>query len=317
MPKYLVLFAALALAFGVAQDDPVVLRVNSDEVRLSSFNERFNFYIASIAAQQGFVLTDELRPLFEPLRVTYLEQLVNERIALQLARLRGLSVDEAQLEAQLEGLKGSFADAAQYEAALAEVGITSERFLRELLVEAMLTQQLIDLLRSEIAVPDFMVRNFYAANAERFRSEAQACARHILVESAALADELALELAEGADFAELARDYSIDGGSAARGGDLGCFPRGVMVAPFEAAAFEGALGVVAPVETQFGFHLVLPYARREAEVLPLEAVRAEIEAELTQEIVQNVIQGYRGSVRIERFPELLGPAGDNVNEGGN
>jgi parvulin-like peptidyl-prolyl isomerase len=323
MLKYFTLMISLMLVVSLAQqsdaDDPVVLRVNSDAVRLSSFNDRFNFYIASIAAQQGFPLTEEIRPLFEQLRPSYLEQLINERVVLQLARQRGIRVSEDGIDQQLEDIRQSFENEAQYEAALVEAGITSEAFLRELLIEAAATQQIVTLLRSEIVVPDYMVSNFYAANPQFFQTDEQTCARHILVETEALARELALELDGGAAFETLASDYSIDTGSAARGGDLGCFPRGVMIEPFEAAAFGGALGVVSdPVETQFGYHLVLPYDRLEAEVVPLEEVRADIEAELTQEILQNVIQGYRDAAVIETFPELLTPADEATDtEGGN
>lgn len=59
------------------------------------------------------------------------------------------------------------------------------------------------------------------------------------------------------DFAEAARQYSQDPGSAQRGGELGFFPRGRMVAPFEQAAFGAAVGtIVGPVETDFGYHLI-------------------------------------------------------------
>lgn len=320
MLKYLTLVISLILVVSFAQtgnaDDPVVLRVNNDTVRLSGFNDRFNFYIANIAAQQGFPLTEEVRPLFEQLRPSYLEQLINERLVLQLARQRGIRVPEDAIDQQLDDIRQSFESEAQYEAALAEAGITSEVFLRELLLEAAATQQVVTLLQSEIAVPDYMITNFYAANPQFFQTDAQTCAQHILVESEELAQELRLELESGAAFEVLASDYSIDTGSAARGGDLGCFPKGVMIAPFEEAAFGGTLGEVSePVETQFGYHLVLPYDRVEAEIVPLEDVRADIEAELTQEILQNVIQGYRDAAVIETFPELLTPEDDT--EGGN
>jgi len=69
--------------------------------------------------------------------------------------------------------------------------------------------------------------------------------------------DLQKQLAAGADFAELATAHS-DCPSASRGGDLGLFGRGQMVAPFEEAVFGLSVGAVSDVvETPFGFHLIL------------------------------------------------------------
>jgi len=71
------------------------------------------------------------------------------------------------------------------------------------------------------------------------------------------ARQLITELRGGADFAALARQYSQDPGSAQQGGDLGWFGKGMMVKPFEDAAFKAGIGqVVGPVRTQFGLHII-------------------------------------------------------------
>lgn len=92
-------------------------------------------------------------------------------------------------------------------------------------------------------------------------------ARHILVGPAAdgsldsaraVIEDIKARVEAGEDFAGLAREYSIDTGSAQRGGDLGTFGRGRMVPPFEAAAFdlENVGDLSDPVETRFGVHLI-------------------------------------------------------------
>jgi hypothetical protein len=81
---------------------------------------------------------------------------------------------------------------------------------------------------------------------------------HILVSDEATAGQLYDGLRAGADFAELARQNSIDTGSAANGGDLGCLVPGAFVKEFEDAALAAAPGVpTAPVKTEFGYHLIL------------------------------------------------------------
>ena len=97
------------------------------------------------------------------------------------------------------------------------------------------------------------------------RAESEALhARHILIESSGdgtqaqeQAQELIDQLDSGADFAQLARQYSDDTGSAQRGGDLGWFGRGRMVEAFEEAAFGATPGeIVGPVESRFGYHII-------------------------------------------------------------
>jgi peptidyl-prolyl cis-trans isomerase C len=85
---------------------------------------------------------------------------------------------------------------------------------------------------------------------------ARASARHILVPTAEQAEDLKSKIAEGADFAEIARVHS-QCPSGSRGGDLGEFAPGQMVREFNDVCFGEAVGVVhGPVKTQFGYHLI-------------------------------------------------------------
>ena len=82
-------------------------------------------------------------------------------------------------------------------------------------------------------------------------------ASHILVQTKEQADKVLADIKEGKDFAQIAQEVSLCP-SKRDGGDLGFFGRGMMVKPFEDAAFElKEIGDVSePVETQFGWHLI-------------------------------------------------------------
>lgn len=85
---------------------------------------------------------------------------------------------------------------------------------------------------------------------------AKASARHILVETEAQCEELKQKIADGADFAEIAREFS-KCPSGKQGGELGEFGPGMMVPEFDQVVFNEAVGVVhGPVRTQFGYHLL-------------------------------------------------------------
>ncbi len=85
---------------------------------------------------------------------------------------------------------------------------------------------------------------------------ATACARHILVKTKEEAELLKKKLAEGADFASLAKKYSLCN-SAKKGGNLGEFGTGKMLKAFDNVVFKlSVLTVHGPIKTKFGFHLI-------------------------------------------------------------
>jgi peptidyl-prolyl cis-trans isomerase C len=84
-------------------------------------------------------------------------------------------------------------------------------------------------------------------------------ARHILVATKELAEDIQKKLDDGAEFSKMAEEYS-ECPSKKRGGDLGWFGKGAMVRPFEVAAFSAQEGdVVGPIKTEFGWHLIYVY----------------------------------------------------------
>lgn len=158
--------------------------------------------------------------------------------------------------------------------------------------------------------------------------EEQTHARHILIsveedaddatraEKRALAERLLAQIRdEGADFEALAREHSDDSGSTARGGDLGWFPRGRMVAPFDEAAFGTEPGNLVGnlVESQFGFHVIEVLGRREGDVPEAEAKRELAEglyrtaraSELAREAADRALAYLRDGHTSEELDERL------------
>ncbi len=94
----------------------------------------------------------------------------------------------------------------------------------------------------------------------------EVCSAHILVATVEEADAAIVRLDAGEEFAEVAIDLSTDPGSGPNGGDLGCVPAANFVGPFAEAAMDAVLGVpTEPIESEFGFHVILVSERTVAD----------------------------------------------------
>lgn len=133
------------------------------------------------------------------------------------------------------------------------------------------------------------IKTFYEQNLQRFSTPEERRASHILIavnnektdaDAKKEADEIYKQLqADPSKFAQLAKSKSADPGSARQGGDLGFFQKGMMVPEFDNAVFSGKKGdLVAPVKTQFGYHIIKIVDVKAAQAKPLKEVRGEIEA---------------------------------------
>lgn len=134
-------------------------------------------------------------------------------------------------------------------------------------------------------------------------------ARHILVKTREEAQEIIKQLDQGKDFAELAKKYSI-GPSAKSGGDLGWFMPQRMVKPFADAviALQDGQYTKEPVQTQFGWHVILREKSREKTPPPFEKVKPQIEHLLKRKLVQQYIEDLKQKADIKLLTAEKAPA---------
>ena len=162
-------------------------------------------------------------------------------------------------------------------------------------VEYLLLSQ--DNLAKEVAVSEEEVKKWYQSRSETFKQNEERRASHLLIKAAKDApaaevaaaqkktEEILAQLRKTpGDFAKLAKQHSQDPGSAEKGGDLNWFSRGMMVKPFEDAAFslkENEMSGL--VRSDFGFHIIKLTGIKGEKVRPLEEVRAEVVADLKRQ----------------------------------
>jgi peptidyl-prolyl cis-trans isomerase D len=154
-----------------------------------------------------------------------------------------------------------------------------------------------DAMLAQVVVSDDDIKTRYAAKADTFKEAESRRASHILILVAKTASDAEVKAAQAKaqevlamvkkspnDFARLAKEFSQDPGSAAKGGDLDWFGRGMMVKAFEDSVFslkEGELSDV--VKSDFGLHIVRLTGIRPEKIKPLAEVKPQIQAELQQE----------------------------------
>jgi len=120
--------------------------------------------------------------------------------------------------------------------------------------------------------------------------------RHILVESEAEARTLMLQALAGGDFAEMAKKSSKDQGSAEKGGELGWIEKGYTVPAFEEAAFSAAKGgIVGPVKTEYGWHVIQALDKRPASRAVFESVRDRVGQDLQQAYLESHLEKLRNA----------------------
>jgi peptidyl-prolyl cis-trans isomerase D len=189
-----------------------------------------------------------------------------------------------------EGIVASDADVAKYfEEHKEEFRIPEKRKIRFLTIDQ-------EAIRQKVSVTGQQIERYYNENVDQFTTPEQVHAEHILLKTEGKDDAAVKKQAEqilaqakgGANFEDLAKKYSEDDASKAKGGDLDYFGRGQMVKEFDEAAFAAKPGdIVGPVKTQFGYHIIKVLDHRQAQTKPLSEVRSQIEDQLKFEQAQD------------------------------
>ncbi len=266
--------------------DKVIAEINGEKLTYDDLLTDYNmfFIITGYPEQYKQIITLK----------AYVNQSILERLLLQDAALRGITATPEEVAA----LENSFLQQTQQSkedliSKLQKVGLTEDDldkyFEKNLLIGKLVNETL-----QNITVTDEEAREFYDSNLQYFKVPEMVNASHILIcyngsvrcksnltkeEAFALAQEIR-RMANNTSFEKLARKFSM-GPSASKGGNLGFFGKGTMVKPFEDVAFNLSVGEISqPVETQFGYHIIKVYGRKNATVQSFEEVKDLIKESL-------------------------------------
>ena len=245
-----------------------------------------------------------------------INQLIIQELLDQEAEARGIKVTNKDVEGALKKIMDEMGGREKLAEILKQNGVSPSQFKKDVKNQVRM-QKLADS-AGNINITDKDCENFYKKNPAKFKNPEQVRASHILIaanpyqigedlkakakkeipteelkkqveavvaEKQALAEKLAKELqADNSKFAQYAKKYSEDPGSAKQGGDLGFFAKEQMVPEFSKAAFSAKPNTVSDVvKTQFGYHIIMVNDRREAGVTPYEKAKDSIKDYLRTE----------------------------------
>jgi peptidyl-prolyl cis-trans isomerase C len=167
-------------------------------------------------------------------------------------------------------------------------------------------------------VSDAAVQAVYKADYAGKPGPTEVDARHILVKTQAQAEQIITQLNHGANFAKLAEKDSIDPG-AANGGELGWFTQDQMVPAFANAAFALKVGqyTKTPVQSQFGWHVILCEGRRISPPQSFDQVKSQISQQIADAAIKSTLAAARSKVTIQVYNADGTPASSPANQGVN
>ncbi len=318
------LVAIVAVVSAVAQNsvtnapppksDEVVARVGDVAIHRHELDMAVGGLLAQIQ-RQGRIVPPEQR---QQLQYDVLNGLIEREVVLQFAKAnRPADLDE-KVKAQIERTRAMAGGEEPLLKSLQEAGVSRAEFERRTSENVIVTEALRHVAEAQVKVPPDDVKAFYEANITRFKQPEVIRASHILVRvEPADGDDIKkvrrtkINAARsfvlgGEKFADIARKYSDDPGSAAKGGDLGFFPHGSMVPEFEKVAFSlGTNQVSEVITTQFGYHVLIVTDRKAEKQLSLDEVKADIERLLQSrksgDVIRQYVKGLREKAKVEIF----------------
>jgi foldase protein PrsA len=210
-----------------------------------------------------------------------------------------LSVTDKEIDARIKQIKQQSFGGSQkkLDAQLKAQGYTTAS-LREDIKAQLISEKIYDSVTKNAKVSDAAIAKYYKDNKAQYQVAESRDVRHILVKTKAQADKIYAQLKAGANFAALAKQYSLDPGSKDNGGKL-TITRGQTVAPFDTTAFLLTTNQISkPVKTQYGYHVIQPISDvKPPSTTPLKDAKPQIEAQLLDKAKNDAITTWTDGVK--------------------
>jgi foldase protein PrsA len=322
MKKTLLLVTAVVLVVavsgcGIIRKNPeaiknsVVAEVNGQVITREEFDKSFDLHKITIESQYGADIWNQDidgRKFIDVVKEQVVEKLILERLVLEDAEKQGIEVTQQEVDQEVKAYKDSIGDEQKYLEFLKNQNLTEQEFASQVkrdLVIRKYREKVVE----DATVSEEDIRKYYDENIKEFKND-RVRASHILLDTREKAEEVLAKAKAGEDFGKLAEQYSVDPNGKTSKGDLGEFGYGMMVQPFEEAAFaleEGEISGI--VETMFGFHIIKVFEKTIVDPTPFEEVRDNIEAMLLyyeqEEAYSQAVSKLREQADVKTYPKNM------------
>jgi foldase protein PrsA len=231
--------------------------------------------------------------LYDALKDQYGQETLNTLISEKIIKLEikkhNIEVPEKDVEEEFQKLVDQYGGQEQFDQIFESYGYDQNDIKEDI----KMSLQLKKLLEPKITITEEEMKEYFETNKATYDTKEQVKASHILVDSEATAQEVRNKLLAGADFAELAKEYSTDTNNNENGGELGFFSKGNMVAEFENVAFALAVGEISePVKTEYGYHIIKVEEKQAAKEATYEECQALVKEALFNEKLPTAYNTY-------------------------
>jgi len=271
--------------------DGIVAVVNNEVVTQAELNA----ILLPLYTQYKSTYSDEeLLMKIDEAKKNILYKLIEDKLILQEAHKIGMPATDEEVAERLEQIKSQFSSSQEFKSALASQGLTvvdlKEKYREQIMIKKMVNREV----RSRVSVTPIEIALFYEKNKDDFNLPAQVKVMTIMIRKSEADPEsntdslkkikmIELKIAEGEDFAKLAREYSQDP-SAVDGGDMGYIGKGQMMKKIDEVIFSLQPGEISEtIETPVGYHVFKIVEVKEAGAESFDEARMQIENYLFQE----------------------------------
>jgi len=265
----------------------VIAEVNGEKITQSQLDERINLIKGHLEMQNNVKLDPEQdKEIMENIKESAYQNLISITLMEQEAKKQGVTVDDQAIDSQLEQFKQLLnqVEPDGFNNYLQALNINEEQLWNQLKSEELFAAMQKRVV-GDISISDAEIEKYYADNIDQFTNPGGIRIYHIVVETEEKANEVLYKLQQGENFADLARQYSMDG-TKSTGGDLGVVNEQTnFVEEFKKAALALKPGEITPqpVKTEYGFHIIKAGDRQEPRVSPLSDVASTIKSQLEME----------------------------------
>ena len=287
--------------------DGVAIVVNRDAVLVSEINGAM---LPTLQEYRKRYSGAELERKLAELRETVINQAIENKLILQVAKANRISADEKMVDSRIELIRKRFPSESEFQNALAGKGLTIREYREQVAEQVLLQETLKRVLGAEISVQDYEIVEYYDTHSEVSETEPRVKLAQIFLQTQRdstkeeveevrqKAEQLRILLEDGADFQELASKYS-QGPYREKGGVVGEVGPEEILVDLKDAAFSLKTGEISPVvQTTYGFNLLMA-----VEAMPARTIEFDEAKPLIEELIREKRRSEKYGDWIEKLKE--------------